>query len=242
MKSAIPLDILPQPDESTCGPTSLHTIYSYYGDDIPLSTVIKEVEELEGGGTLGSLLANHALQRGYEATIYTFNLKVFDPTWFGHEPFYIRNKLKQQSKFKHGKKFTMANQAYSRFLELGGVLKFEDLRPALFRKYLKKGTPLLAGLSATYLYRSMREYGPDMAYDDLRGEPSGHFVVLTGYDKQRRTVTVADPLRENPIAEGQLYETGIDRLINAILLGILTYDANLIAITPPKGELNTRDR
>lgn len=136
----------------------------------------------------------------------------------------------------------MANNAYARFLDLGGEIKFEDLRPALLRNYLKQGVPLLAGLSATYLYRSMREYGPEMEYNDLRGEPSGHFVVLAGYDKMSRTVRVADPLLDNPLAEGHLYETNIDRLINAILLGIITYDANLIVIKPSKEEQGLGDR
>lgn len=234
MKSAIPIDILPQPDESTCGPTSLHTIYSYYGDDISLQQVIDEVEQLEGGGTLGCMLANHALCRGYDVTIYTYNLNIFDPTWFGHESFYIKNKLKQQSQFKYSKKLKAAAKAYSGFLDLGGLLKYEDLKPALIRKYLNKSVPLLTGLSSTCLYGSMREHGPNMDWDDLRGEPSGHFVVLNGYDKKRRTISVADPLHNNPIAEGHMYETGIDRLINAILLGIITYDANLIVITPKR--------
>lgn len=89
MRIAIPLDILPQPDESTCGPTSLQTIYAYYGDAISLDTVIKETEQLEEGGTFGSFLAIHALQRGYKVIIYTFNLNVFDPTWFDHDSIYI---------------------------------------------------------------------------------------------------------------------------------------------------------
>lgn len=235
MKSAIPLEILPQPDESTCGPTSLHTIYSYYRDDISLQSVIEEVEQLEGGGTLGCMLANHALGKGYDVTIYAYNLNIFDPTWFGHESFYIKNKLKQQTQFKHSRKLRAATKAYSKFLDLGGTLKYEDLTPLLIRKYLKKGIPLLAGLSSTYLYGSMREHGANLDYDDLRGEPSGHFVVLNGYDKERRTVSVADPLHDNPLGEGHLYETRIFRLINAILLGIITYDANIIVITPKSG-------
>jgi len=97
---------------------------------------------------------------------------------------------------------------------------------------LNKRVPILTGLSSTYLYGSMREYGENLDYDDLRGEPSGHFVVLNGYDKNRRTISVADPLHSNPLGEGPIYETEIDRLINAILLGIVTYDANLIVITP----------
>lgn len=229
---AIPIEILPQPDDNTCGPTSLHTIYTYYGDDITLQQVIDEVEYLHNGGTLGCMLANHALGRGYEVTIYTYNLNIFDPTWFGHEAFYIKNKLEQQSKFKMGKKLHAATKAYSRFLDMGGSLKYEVLKPRLIRKYLNKEVPILTGLSSTYLYGSMREYGENMDYDDLRGEPSGHFVVLNGYDKVNRTISVADPLHDNPMADGHIYETGIDRLINAILLGIITYDANLIVITP----------
>lgn len=232
IKLAIPVEILPQPDDNTCGPTSLYTIYSYYRDTIALQQVIDEVEQLEGGGTLGCMLANHALDRGYDATIYTYNLNIFDPTWFGHESFYIKNKLEQQAQFKHSKKLHTATQAYSKFLDLGGSLKYEVLRPALIRRFLCKKVPLLTGLSSTYLYGSMREYGPNMDYDDLRGDPSGHFVVLNGYNKEECTISIVDPLHNNPMAEGHKYETGIDRLINAILLGIITYDANLIVITP----------
>lgn len=232
IKTNLPIRILSQPDDTTCGPTCLHTIYEFYGDSIPLADLIGEVQQLEDGGTLGALLAVHALKRGYKAVIYTYNLTVFDPTWFGHESFYIKNKLLQQSGIKLGRKLQAATQAYVEFLDLGGELKYDTLCPALIRKYLKKGVPLLAGLSATYLYGSKREYGPNQEYDDVRGEPAGHFVVLHGYDKERRTVLVADPLHENPMAEGQNYEVGIDHLINAILLGIVTYDANLIVLTP----------
>ncbi|HKJ47383.1 MAG TPA: hypothetical protein VJ991_16230, partial [Balneolales bacterium] len=58
------VDILPQPTDSTCGPTSLHAVYSYYGDDIPLQDVIDQVHCFENGGTLAVFLAIHALKRG----------------------------------------------------------------------------------------------------------------------------------------------------------------------------------
>ena len=45
---------------------------------------------------------------------------------------------------------------------------------------------------------------------------------------------VADPLLPNPVASEQLYEINIDRVICAILLGVLTYDANLLIIQPRK--------
>ena len=43
---------------------------------------------------------------------------------------------------------------------------------------------------------------------------------------------MADPYRPNPLAPGNLYSIGIDRLVCAVLLGIVTYDANLLIIQP----------
>ena len=36
----LPVTTLPQPDETTCGPTCLHAIYRYWGDREPLQSVI----------------------------------------------------------------------------------------------------------------------------------------------------------------------------------------------------------
>src|SRR6185369_13364802 len=76
VKTRLRLEILPQPDDITCGPTCLHAVYRYFGDVIGLDQVIEEVPQLETGGTLAVLLGCHALRRGYDATIYTYNLQV----------------------------------------------------------------------------------------------------------------------------------------------------------------------
>jgi hypothetical protein len=118
------------------------------------------------------------------------------------------------------------------FLRRGGELRFEELTTALVRKYLARNIPILTGLSATYLYGSAREFGPNGRPDDIRGKPAGHFVVLCGYDRDTREVLVADPLQKNPLSGTNQYTVSIDRVICAILLGILTYDANLLIIEP----------
>lgn len=235
MKTQIRLEILPQPDETTCGPTGLHAIYRYYGDDLPLATVIDEVPTLPGGGTLGVLMACHALRRGYSATIFTYELQLFDPTWFQPGAPDLRERLAEQMAVKPEPKLQVASRAYLEFLELGGKIRFEDLTKTLIRGYLKRSVPILAGLSATYLYRTMREYGPGDDYDDVRGSPAGHFVVLCGYDREKRTVHVADPLGSNPVGKGQRYEVDLNRVLCAILLGVTTYDANLLILRPREG-------
>lgn len=232
MSGALELAMLPQPDDTTCGPTCLHAVYHYFGDAVELSTVVDEVTRLDNGGTLAVMLANHALRRGYHATIYTYNVQFFDPTWFTQPNVDLYVKLTQQAIAKTDQRLRIATGAYLEYLRLGGAIRFEDLTTQLIRKHLKAGTPVLTGLSATYLYRASREFGPVDDEDDVRGEPTGHFVVLYGYDKDKRAVQIADPIYPNPFAASHLYEVAIDRVLCAILLGVLTYDANLLIIEP----------
>jgi hypothetical protein len=73
-------------------------------------------------------------------------------------------------------------------------------------------------------------------YDDVRGEPTGHFVVLAGYDRKERSVLVGDPLKPNPVAQTQYYQVSIYRLICAIMLGVLTFDGDLLIIEPQRAK------
>lgn len=232
MKKTLDFRILPQPTETTCGPTCLHAVYRYFGGRIPLNTVIEEIPYFEEGGTLAVMLGINALKRGFNAKIYTYNLHMFDPTWFLNPNTDLRKYIAAQKKVKRNKKFQQASDAYIEFLNLGGDILFEDLTPELLRKYLSKDTPILTGLSATYLYRSAREIGETNEYNSIEGEPSGHFVVLAGYDKKLDSLLVADPFHLNPFAGSNYYWVEAQRVISSILLGIVTYDANLLVIEP----------
>lgn len=236
MESRLQFDMLRQPDYETCGPTCLHALYRFYNHEAALSQVIREVPRLKEGGTLAVLLANHALAQGFKALMYTYNLTVFDPTWSGLDSAGLKDRLTEQMRYKKSPKLLQASRGYLEFLDRGGRLRFDDLTPALVRKYLNRGRPILSGLSSTYLYRCMREYGPMSVDDDLRGEPQGHFVVLCGYDRETKNVLVADPFHLNPFARDQhLYEVHMSRVLCAILLGVLTFDANLLIIEPDGG-------
>ena len=229
----IEFDMARQPDDSTCGPTCLHSVYQYFRDPMPLQQVIDEVQPLEHGGTLGVLLGCHALRRGYRAVLYTYNLTVFDPSWFELERSAIAQRLRAQSAHKQDEKLRLASAAYLDFLERGGNLRCADLSPRLLRRLLELDRPVLVGLSATYLYREPREL-PNGQADDVRGEPAGHFVVLCGYDTRSGRVLVADPLHPTRLSQTHRYAMDVDRLITAILLGVLTYDANLLVLEPAR--------
>lgn len=233
MRRDLKLEILPQPTWTTCGPTSLHAVYRYYGLDLPLGQLIDDVHAFDAGGTLAVYLASDALGRGFRATIYTYNMQVFDPTWFA-PGVDLAERLRAQAEIKKDRRrLPSATAAYLRYLELGGRLKFQELNARLLLGHLRAGRPILTGLSATYLYGCARERD-DNVEDDLRGDPVGHFVVLVGYDAARRHVLVADPLHDNPRYGSPYYAVGVQRLLGAILLGIVTYDANLLVLEPPE--------
>ncbi len=229
------VDILPQPNDITCGPTSLHAVYNHFGLSVDLLDVISTVLSIEGGGTLAVMLGIDALKKGFDAKIYSYNLKIFDPSWEGLSNSELVDLLEQQLKYKTGKRFEQATRAYQKYLLLGGKILFDDLHPQIFKTYFDQDIPILTGLSATYLYNSPREYTnrhDKSVFDDLRGEPMGHFVVLSGMDES--TVFVADPYKENPISGNNYYQVDTNRLMNSILLGIVTYDANMLIIMPKK--------
>jgi hypothetical protein len=233
-KLRLPVKMLPQPDETTCGPTCLQAVYRYWGEEEQLSDVIARTRKLEHGGTFAVFLACDALRKGYQATIYTYNLTVFDPTWFvpGTD---IAERLRWQRKFKKkDPRVQHVTEGYLEFLGLGGRLRLTDLSRPLIRGLLRRKLPILTGLSATYLYRIAREYGPTDVPDDVRGGPAGHFAVMSGYDRKERTVLVADPYGRHPYGPSREYWISIDRVIGAVLLGIVTHDANLLVIHPPR--------
>jgi hypothetical protein len=227
----LPVETLPQPDETTCGPTCLHAVYNYWGEREPLETVVARSRRLEHGGTLAVFLACDALERGYCATLYTWNITVFDPTWFV-SPSGIAERLRRQRDAKSDERLRLATDGYLEFLQLGGRLCFVDLTASLIHGILRRKLPIITGLSATYLYRSAREFGPQNAPDDVRGLPAGHFVVLGGYNSIRRTLMVVDPYQPTPYGPSHEYWLSVERVVGAVLLGIVTHDANLLVVHP----------
>ncbi len=249
MKHALELEIQPQPNDTSCGPTCLAAVYRYWNDEVELKQLISETSQLDGGGTLAVHLACHVLGRGYEARITTYNLNVFDPSWFASDGSvdneYLSQKLKQQLAAKGARddidleRLQVATEYYLQFLMLGGRVQMRPLDERLIVSTLTEEIPILCGLSATYLYQEPREraqaldaQGQTSIADDVGGDPTGHFVVLHGYDPKSGNVLIADPLHPNPIAPTNKYAASLSQVTAAVLLGIVTYDANLLTLVP----------
>lgn len=228
-----------QPDDVTCGPTCLRNVYDFYGVEARPEVVLGEIDRNEDGGTLAVFLGIAALRRGFRARIYSYDLAIFDPTWDGLPARALAEKIHARIPYLTDAKRLRAARAYLEFLSLGGELCFDELTPALLKGILDRDHPVLAGLSATHLYRMPRERwlrGDLSTADDVRGDPVGHFVVLTGYEHWGRRFTLRDPSEHVPVAPDDRQVVDAQRLINAILLGDATYDAVLLELWPEPGE------
>ncbi|WP_298622248.1 C39 family peptidase [uncultured Legionella sp.] len=239
----IELIIQTQPDDETCGPTCLQAVYQYYGLELPLPEIIQTIDRSISGGTLSPMLGKHALQQGFNANIYIYNLVLFDPSWFQDgtvDNKFLIDKLYAHMTYKNDPYITQSSEAYIEYLKLGGKVSAKPLNINLLKKYFSRNIPIITGLSATNLYWSAREFfTPEgkSIYDDIRGTPCGHFVVLCGYDAKKRHAVIADPHAENPLFHNNYYKVNINRLINSIMLGVITYDGNLLVIEPKASEI-----
>lgn len=218
-----------QPDNVTCGPTCLAKVYGYYGFERDLDEIIAETPRNPDGGTLAVNLGISALKNGFRPTIYPFGLRVFDPTWrrLGRRP--LIAKLERRYQAVRSKRLRRAVAAHIAYLNLGGRIRFRESNRKLLVSILRGGDPILTGLSATYLYGTPREF--EDAYDDVRGESAGHFVVISGYYPKSDRFVVADPFEKVPLGRSNgRYSVDAERLIASILLGDGSYDAVLLVL------------
>ncbi len=233
-RKAILLDVprFAQPDDVTCGPTCLSQVFRYYGLDVTLDEIIHRTPRNPDGGTLAVLLGITALTYGFQTTIYPYDQRVFDPTWAKLSRADLSAKLRARREYVQTAKLRRAIDAYLEYIDLEGRLRFSELTSELLLKHLRQGEPVLTGLSATYLYRTPREVDDD--YDDVRGEPAGHFVVICGYYPKSDRFVVRDPSIDIPFSRSGRYTVPANRLLNSVLLGDITYDAVLLTFSRRK--------
>lgn len=221
---------IPQPDDVSCGPACLHQVLRFFGIEAGFDEVSARVARNPDGGTHAACLGLAALGFGLPATIYSYNLRVFDPTWFelGREE--LVAKLRAREAVVRRRKLGATVRAYLDFLRAGGEIRFAELSRGLLADILGRGNPVICGLSATYLYLQPRERPDDNEPDDVAGEPVGHFVVVCGHSEDCETFLVNDPWPQAPFAPTGRYSVPAGRLLGAILLGDVTYDAVLVEV------------
>ncbi|MBN8548335.1 MAG: peptidase-C39 like family protein [Deltaproteobacteria bacterium] len=224
--------ILAQPDGESCGATCLEAVYRYCGLPLEIQTILTTLQTLPGGGTLAPYMGTDARRHSLQATITPYDTRIFDPSWSSMAEPELAENLRRSREYRLEPRTIESVDAYIEFLAAGGKLLFAPLSPTLLTKMLEKG-PIIAGLNATYLYGCAREFESPhgLAYDAVRGQTLGHFVVIVGIDICNDAVSILDPQLPNPIsATQQLLRIPTQLLLSAILLGALTYDSALLQV------------
>ena len=78
----------------------------------------------------------------------------------------------------------------------------------------------------------MRDYTSDdnqVVYDEWLGTPTGHFVVVSGYQKHEQ-LAIADPYAPHTLSNTSYYTIPYSHWLYSHLLGCMTYDAEFVAI------------
>ncbi|MEZ4319977.1 MAG: C39 family peptidase [Myxococcota bacterium] len=227
-----------QPDDVTCGPSSLRAVLSFLGDDAELDAIIDATPRNPDGGTLAPNLGCAALERGMHVRIRPLAVKVFDPTWWSLPQAEVRQRLGARTNGLPPGSLRIVHEAWCTYMDAGGEVVLGELRTHHLTQALDRGTPLICGLSITWLYQNARERPHDNSADDIHGMPVGHFVVVSGYSGDGDLFYVSDPWPHPPF-EGdstETYPVGRRRLHQAILLGDATHDAVVIEVSKPESE------
>lgn len=212
------MEILKQPTDDTCGATTLHAMYQHLGLDVPIDILVNTITQFPNGGTADAYLAMDALERGLKVSVYTSNIRVFDPSWIGLPQEQLADRLHKFSEYIKDKDEIVSQIAglFSMFIRKGGRVNINIDDMGSLKAVLKHG-PVIAGVSYDWLMCEERE----------NGGLTGHFIVVDSYDEESDTFTISDPWDGK---NGQHYKVRYDLMNKALLLGTLTNDGSFIRI------------
>jgi hypothetical protein len=178
----------------TCGPSSLQQVMAYYGKKMKLGDIIKDIPMFMDGTYL-AYLAKYAMEAGFKPLIITYNVDIFDPTWFRLSRKSLIKKLRSRSRIrKLDINIRRGCKSYVDYLESGGKLSFNFTTTEIIKKYLKKKRPIIVRLSSTILHdRKRLDLNKDKR-DDISGSPGFHFVVVSGYKNGK--FLIVDPQKK----------------------------------------------
>lgn len=220
-----------QLDDISCGLCCLKMILDYYGNPRDLDTLREICPPFFDIGLYDSQLGKAAIELGFDATIYTYNYRIFHPIWNRLNSSDLIGKLVIKQACTMTPHQALAARHYIEYLQEGGELLFYPLSKELVLAHLDRGIPLIAALDMSFLYDCVA------FYDEFSEYRATHFVIIHGFDPERNAFYMCDPWHSIPIPhEKGKYTVDADRVINAIFLGQDRNDSSLIVIQNKKQE------
>jgi len=173
-------------EKNMCGPSSLQQVLEYYGRKISLKDILANVKMFPFG-TPPPYLAIGAKKLGYKVRLISFDVNYVDPSWKNSPKNEIIEKLKKRLPTIKNRIINRRTKGLIMALESGVELDIKIPSEKILIKYMKRGIPPIITLSYNVLHDYKRKLNDKL--DDVKGLPTGHYVVVSGYDDNNFIVT-----------------------------------------------------
>ena len=199
----------------SCIPACLQEVFSYYKKQISQEKILDSLEHPERGMAVAQA-GFFAKKSGFKPTVITNNISIFDPIWFSLTNVKLIDNLEKRKKFVD--KYNQALiDAYIKYIEATGTIKFESISADLLKKYLSQNIPIIIELASTYLYKKAKSTRPGAFDNAFKGDIEGHGVVIAGFNGDK--FKIVDPnSRQNPYNKSGIYWIPGDELMTSFSL------------------------
>jgi hypothetical protein len=189
----------------TCGPSCLQQVLAYYGIKITLDEILKEVKMFKYG-TWINYLGIYAAEHKFKVKLICNNVHYIDPSWFKLPRIKLIKKIqtalkKERNKMRKDGFFSLLD-----YLKTNAEIIFQIPSKKILINCLKKNVPIIICLSSTVL-RGRKRFDFKKNKHSEYGEPTGHFVVISGYKNNNFIIT--DP----SVKYGGVHEVPENKLI-----------------------------
>lgn len=199
------LKLIYQPTNTSCGYAALAMLMSHYGVEVTPDHLLEVLpqplnEEGQTQGAVTAQLVPWCIEKGFEATMYSFDCQVLDLSWRELTPEQVVERLKLVLPIRdvpglgtHWSRIYV--QAYIDLLKAGANLTIRPhITTKLLYSLLKQG-PVYANVCAMVLGGKGRVRVTGLrqsVQDDINGRVSTHSLVIYGHDEAGNFL-LADP-------------------------------------------------
>ncbi len=222
MKIKLNMKAFKQESAEGCGSAALRSMLDFFGKDMDE----KEITEAAGGiqkgeehyGVLMIHMAEMVGKISYSVHAFTYDMGLFGPEWesFNKEEL-VKNieGLKQKLLSENKKTSVNITDSIQHLLKNNQDVKIRVPDKDDIISFLEKGLPVLISVKAMLLEGDSK-INPDV----------GHYVVVGGYDSDKRLFSVIDPFY------GKEYEVEEARLLLSWHINAIESSAYLLAFEP----------
>lgn len=227
-----------QQKTSECMQTTATQVMAFFDPTISVDEVIKDVpvyvENGEKIGTSPGHMAAYFAQKGYQTTVYIFDVELFDRSWEGLGEEEVLTRLRQRQEHIPANAWLAAYHhilvdGWALYVKSGGRFSFPQLSTSLLYDLLVP-SPYLLMVNSTYLNQRAKQIynqATDKFDDDpIKGRSLTHAVACAGYRDSQFLIVDPDP------PEGVSHHRWIaqDHLIASIMAAQTESDNFLITI------------